>query len=104
MELCRAAVRCRAAFQNRQEQVRRPGDPDLRLHGVLPVTASEEGLPLLVPLHKDTFNYAVAKPDGVDVRFFRRRQGACVSNRAMECGGLDGEHLDHGTYGTTERQ
>jgi hypothetical protein len=35
----------------------------------LPATASEEGFPVLVRLHKDFFNFAAAKPNGDDVRF-----------------------------------
>ena len=35
----------------------------------LPATASVEEFPVLVRLHKDFFNFAVAKPNGDDVRF-----------------------------------
>jgi hypothetical protein len=35
----------------------------------LPVSASEDGFPLLVRLHKDFFNFNQAKPQGEDVRF-----------------------------------
>jgi hypothetical protein len=35
----------------------------------LPASASEDGFPLLVRLHKDFFNFNQAKPQGEDVRF-----------------------------------
>jgi hypothetical protein len=35
----------------------------------LPASASVEGFPLLVRLHKDFFNFSQAKPDGGDLRF-----------------------------------
>ena len=36
----------------------------------LPASASEEGFPLLVRLHKDFFDFSQAKPKGEDLRFF----------------------------------
>ena len=62
----------------------------------LPATASEEGFPVLVRLHKDFFNFAEAKPNGEDVRFSRRGSAAGVSDRAVGCGEGDGEHLGAG--------
>ena len=35
----------------------------------LPESATEEGLPALIHLHKDFFDFASAKPDGQDIRF-----------------------------------
>ncbi len=35
----------------------------------IPVTAREEGFPVLIRLHKDFFDFASAKPNGEDVRF-----------------------------------
>ena len=49
----------------------------------LPATASEEGFPLLVRLHKDFFDFSQAKANGEDIRFSTSTGDAAgVSDRA----------------------
>ena len=60
----------------------------------LPASASENGFPLLVRLHKDFFDFSQARPKGEDIRFSTSTGDApALPDRGVGCGERHGQHL-----------